>query len=129
MQWRAQFHAALDDFTFLQGDHRRHDFDFRLWSRPLADYVLKSAIVLWPAIGIAGAVFGHRADVYRARSDRFGPAHRHGKKMRIAKWHVGDRNAALMRRGRVELIFGNADVLVRQRRTADRTEVIELHDE
>jgi len=32
------------------------------------------------------------------RTDRFRPAHRHGKKMRIAKWHIGHGNVPVRRR-------------------------------
>jgi len=47
--------------------------------------------------------------------------------MRVPEGDVSNRNAARMRGA--ELIFGNSDAFVRQRRAADGTEVIELYDE
>ncbi len=94
-----------------------------------ANHVLKGPVIFRPAIRISGAVFLHRTDVNGAGPDRFGPTNRDREKMRIAKGHVGDWNTAAVRRRRVELIFGNGDILVGERGAANRPEVIELHDE
>src|ERR1700722_20049681 len=106
MQRGAQFDAAPDDLAFLQLDDRRDDVDLRFRARAFANRVLKGAVILGTAVGIAGAVFGDCTDIDRIGADGFGPADGDGKKMRVAEWDVGDRNIASVRSGwRVELIF------------------------
>src|SRR5882724_2359899 len=129
MQRRAQFDAPPDDLAFLQSDDRRYDFDLRFRPRAHADQLLEHAVVLRPAIRIAGAVFCYCAYVNRPGSNRFRPAHRHGKKMRISKGNVGYGNRAAMRAGRAQLIFWDGNALVGERRSANRSKVVELHDE
>src|ERR1700685_804520 len=123
MQRGAQFDAAADDLAFLQLNDRSDDVDLRFRARDFANHILEGAVILGAAVGIAGAVFGDRTDVDRIGADGFGPADGDGKKMRVAEWDVGDGNFASVRSGwRVELIFGDGDVLVGESRTADGTE-------
>jgi len=56
------------------------------------------------------------------------PAHRHGKKMRIPEGDIRYGNRTAVRTGRTQFIFRNGNVLVRERRTANRAKMIELHD-
>src|ERR1700722_4041465 len=133
MQRSAQFDAAANDLVFLQLDDRRDDVDFGFGARAFANHVLEGAVILGAAIGIAGAVFGNCADVDRIGADGFGPAHGDAQKVRITERNVGDGNFAGARVGvgsgrRVELIFGDGDVLVGEGGAADGAEVIELDD-
>src|SRR3954447_12656374 len=49
--------------------------------------------------------------------------------MRIAEWHVSNRDAATRGGGRVQLIFRYGDALIRKRRSAYSAEVIEVHNQ
>src|SRR5215472_6040927 len=134
MQRRAELHSATDDLVLFQRDHGSDNFNLRFWPCANANDLLKRSIVLRPAVGIAGTVFCYRADINRSRADGFSPAHRDRKKMCIAERNVGDRNSrGAMRggamRGCVQLSFWNRDVLVRERRTSDSPQVIELRDQ
>ncbi len=77
-------------------NHRRCNFDTRFRPRSHFHQFLKHAVILRPAVRISRTVLRHRADINSVRANRFRPAHRHGKKMRIAKRHVGYRNFAGM---------------------------------
>src|SRR6266700_1189613 len=127
IQWCAKLQAAPDDFAFLQRDDRRDHFYLRLWPRSYAYQILENFVVFRSAIRIARAVFRHRSNVNRARADRFRPTHRHGKKMRVAKWHVRYRNRAAMRAGRAQLVFRYGNLFVCQRGPTNRAEMVELH--
>src|SRR5882762_6762159 len=129
MQRRNQLDASADDLAFLPLNHRRHDLDLCFRPRPHANQFLKYAVILRAAIGISGTVFRHGADINRARAERFRPAHRHGKKMGIAKRYVGYWDCAAMQSWCTEFIFRNRNVLVRKSGAAYRAEMVELHDE
>src|SRR6266404_5408608 len=128
MQRRNQFDASADDLAFLPLNHRRHDLDLCFRPRPHANQFLKYAVILRTAIGISGTVFRNGADINRARTNRLRPAHRHRKKMGIAKRHIGYWDYAAMQSWCAEFIFGNQNVLVRKSGAAYRSEMIELHD-
>src|SRR5260370_14405051 len=89
MQWRAEFHASPDDFALLQRDHRRDNLDSCF--RPHADayQFLKCPVILRPAVRVSGTVLFDDADVDSLRANGFSPTHRHGKKMRVSKPHLG----------------------------------------
>src|SRR6266481_4445190 len=129
MQRRAQFDASPDDLAFLQSDDGRYDFDPRFRPCPHADQLLEHPVISRPAIRIAGAVFRDCSYVNRTGANRFGPAYRHGKKMRVSKGHVGYGNRAAMRARSAQLIFRNRNALVRERGSANRAKMIELHGE
>src|SRR5713226_9988340 len=127
MQRRAQFDAPPDDLTLLQCDDRRYDFDLRFRPRPRADQFLENPVIFRPAIRIPGTVFRHRPDVNRSRADRFPPAYRHGKKMRIPKRNVRYGNRAAMRARGTQFILWNGNALVGERGSANRAKVIKLY--
>src|SRR6266436_618193 len=129
MQRCTQFDASPDDLAFLPLNHRRHDLDLCFRPRPRANQFLKYTVILRTAIGISGTVFRHGADINRARAERFRPAHRHGKKMGIAKRYVGYWDCAAIQSCCTEFIFRNRNVLVRKSGAAYRAEMVELHDE
>src|SRR5258706_8733271 len=76
---------------------------------------------------MAGAVFCYCAYVNRPGSNRSRTAHRRGKKMRVSKGTVGYGNRAAMRARRAQLIFREGNAFVRERGSANRAKVIELH--
>src|SRR5450755_2224757 len=126
MKGRAELEAFANDGAFFEGDDWRDDFDAGFRTRADANQFLEDAIVFRAAIGIAGAVFSNGADVDGVSADGFRPADRYGKKVGVAKGHVGDRNF-----GGVlgVLIFGDFYILVGERRTANGSKVIELDEQ
>ena len=92
MQRGAQLDAPTYNLTFAQFDNRRDDPDLRLGPGPGTHQFGKHPVVLRPTIGIARTVFGDRADEHTARADHFRPTHCHGKKVCVAKGHVGYRD-------------------------------------
>src|ERR1700730_3852642 len=129
MQRRAEVDALANDCAFLQRDYRRGDFNMRLGAGAHANQFLKDAIILWAAIGIAGAVFRDRADVDGLSADDFRPAYRYGKEMRVAKRHVSYGNFVGARVVRDVLIFGDDDVGVGESRAADGSKMIQLNNQ
>src|SRR5690242_2082237 len=129
MQRRAQLHSFPYNLAFLHRDHWSRDFYSRLWTRSHSHQLLKNLVILRTAIWIAGAVFCDGSDINRARAYRFRPAHRHGKKMRVAKWYVGYGNSASIRPRGSKFIFRHGNLRVRERRSANGPEMIQLHHE
>src|SRR5438046_233794 len=97
MQRRSQFDASPDDLAFLQRDDWRDDLDLRFRTRTHADQFLEHPVIFRSAIRVAGAIFRHCSDVNRSRANRFRPAHRHRKKVRIPKSNIRYGNRAAMR--------------------------------
>src|SRR5450755_3427804 len=126
MEGSAELEAFANDSAFLEGDNRGDDFDAGFRARADANQFLESAIIFRAAIGIAGAVFGDCADVDGVSADDFGPTDGHGKKMGVAKGHVGDGNFG---GAHGVMIFGDGNVSVGKRGTADGTKMIELDDQ
>src|SRR5208282_3172830 len=93
MERGAQFDSPADDIAFPHANHRGLDFNPRFRPRTRAHQLLKRTVIFRPAVRVAGAVFGHRADPYGSRADGFRPAHRDGEKVSVAEGHVGDRDA------------------------------------
>ena len=89
MQRGPELDAAPDYLAFLKRNHWRDDLDSGFGSCTGADQFLERVVILRPAVRIPGAVFRDRANVNRLRAYGFRPTYGHGKKMRIAKWHVG----------------------------------------
>src|SRR5712692_524214 len=129
MQRRTQLDAPPDDLAFSQLDDWRDDFDLRFRPRSHANQFLKYAVVFLPAVRIPGAVFGHRPDVNGPRADGLRPAHRNRKKMRVPKGNVSHGDRAAVWPGFYASRCGNGNVLVGERRPANRAKVIELHNE
>src|SRR5580700_5652089 len=129
MQRRAKLDSSPDNLAFLQRNHRRPDFDLRLRPRSHAHQLLKNLVILRAAIGIPGTILRHGPNVNRLRANGFRPAHRHGKKMRIAKRHIGHRNRTPLRPGRAQFIFRHRDFRIRKRRPANGPKMIELHNQ
>ncbi len=119
MQRGPQNQTPADDLTFLHANHRGDQLNVRFRPRAHANQVLKHAVILRPAIGIAGAVFGDRTDVNGLSANCLRPAHRNAQKMGIAKRHVGNGNLAATRSRCAQFILRNgnaADLSRRSRR-------------
>src|ERR1700744_5037904 len=131
MQRGAQFDAAANDLILFELDDRSDDVDLSFGARTFADDVLEGGVILGPAVGVAGAVFGDSADEYLVSACGFGPAYGDAEEVGVAERNVGDGDFAHVCRcrGGVELIFGDGDGLVGKRGAADGTEVIEMDDE
>ena len=131
MQRRAQLDAPPDDLVFFQRNHRRYHLDFCFRARPSADQFLKHTVIFRPAIRIARTVFGHCADVNRARPNGFRPAHRNSKKVRVAKRHVRHWNRAAEWARCTQSILRNGHILVREGGTPDgaKIEPVTIFDE
>src|ERR1700730_3737374 len=129
MQRGAELDAFADDLAFLQGDHRRCDFNMRLRASAHANQFLKDAIIFRAAIGIAGAVFRDRADVDGVSADDFRPAYRYGKKMRVAKRHISNGYFVTTRVGRNVLMLWYGDGAVGKRGAADGSKMIQLNNQ
>src|SRR5262252_5192490 len=109
MQRSAELAGLAHDLAFLQRDHGSDDFDLRLWARAYANQFLKDPVVLRAAIGITGTILRHCANINGASADGFGPTHGDGKKMRVAKRHVGDGNFPAAVLGSAEFVFRYRD--------------------
>src|SRR4029077_20552554 len=90
LERRAQLRPAPHDLALAHADDGRHDLNLRLRARPGGHQLLKHAVVFRTAIRIAGAVLRHGADKNRGGPDHLRPTYRGGKKVGIAKRHVGD---------------------------------------
>src|SRR4051812_20329243 len=119
MQRSPQFDSTADDLVLLELDDRSDDFDLRFGARAFTNHILKGSVIFGAAIGIAGTVFGDGTDVDRVGANGFGPAHRDGKKVRVAKRDVSDWDVAAIRTGRrMQLILGDRDALIGESRAA-----------
>src|SRR4051812_19091071 len=87
MERCVQFKAEAHDLFLLEVDERSDNFDVSL-TRTCLNQTLKSLVILWATVGVAGAILLHRAYKDLFRADYFRPAHRRGEKMRAAKGHV-----------------------------------------
>src|ERR1700687_4132542 len=90
MQWSAYLDAFTNNCAFFQRNHGSYDFDKGFRAGADAYELLEGSIVFRAAIRVAGAVFRDRADVDDTGARGFCPAYADGKKMRVAKGHVGD---------------------------------------
>src|SRR6201987_4366655 len=70
---RAQIQSPAHDFTFTHRDHGRHNLTSRFRPRPFPNQILKRAIILRTAIGIARTVLRHRPDEKRVPPDNLRP--------------------------------------------------------
>src|SRR5215470_12738429 len=109
MQRSAKFDGLANDFVFLERDHWRTDLDVGLMTRSHMNQLLKHPVILRTAIRIAGTVFGNGADINSVSPDGFSPAHSHGKKMRVAKRHVGYGNFTAVFRPGGQVVFRYRD--------------------
>src|ERR1700693_4442423 len=129
MQRGAELDALANDFAFLQGDHRRCDFNMRFRPRAHPNQFLKDAIIFRAAIWIAGAVFRDCADVDGLSADNFSPASCYGKEMRVAKRHVSNGYFAGASAVRNLLMFRDCDAPIRKGGAADGSKMIELNNQ
>src|ERR1700722_17532 len=129
MQRGAELDALANDFVFLQGDHRRGDFNICFRASAYANQLLKDTIIFWAAIGIAGAVFRDCANVDGVSADDFSPTDRYGKKMGVAKRDVRDGDFVGFRMVRNMLMLRNGDAPVGKRGASDGSKMIQLNNQ
>src|ERR1700722_7659488 len=129
MQRGAELDALANDFAFLQGDHRRGDFNICFRAGAYANQFLKDKIIFRAAIGIAGAVFRNRADVNGVSADDFSPADRYGKKMGVAKRDVRDGDFVCASCFRNMLMLRDGDAPVGKCGASDGAKMIQLNDQ
>src|ERR671912_2769221 len=93
-QRRAEREAAADDLGLAEVDDGRPDLDARRGLRADIDGALESLVELGPAVGVAGRVLGHGADVDAPRADDLGPTRRRREQVRVAEGDVARRYLA-----------------------------------
>src|SRR3989337_3703789 len=79
-----------DEVLLLQVDEGGLDADPAFVFRPPADRLLHRLVESGPAVGVAGRVGPHRADVDAPRADHLRPRHRDAEEMRVAARNVRD---------------------------------------
>src|SRR5918993_4134132 len=94
LKGRAEREAAADDLGLAEADDGRPDLDARRGLRADIDGALESLVELGAAVGVAGRVLGHGADVDARGADDFGPARRRRQQVRVAEGDVARRYLA-----------------------------------
>jgi hypothetical protein len=125
----AELHTFLYDLRLLHVNERGHDLDPGLGLGAHLDGLVEGLVEGLAAVGIARAVFLHRADEYLRGADDLGPGCCNGEQMGVAEGDVGGGDTRRDEGRRTRDEFRNRNIGVREGRAADALQVFEAHDE